>query len=139
MTEFSRQFGGQPEALKESRDFLNEVLAQIGWEDREIDLQLAIGEVMQNVIRYGFEGGRDDGIITIDFQFEGQKLSCSIRDNAPASNPDEWMLRAAARRPNEGRHGLRIIEAIADSYEVIPSDDGNTSKLVFSENTEQVQ
>ena len=137
MTEFSRQFGGQPEALKESRDFLNEVLAQIGWQDRGIDLQLAIGEVMQNVIRYGFEGGRDDGIITIDFQFEGSTLICFIRDNAPASNPEEWMLKAAARRPNDGGHGIRIIEAIADSYEVIPGEDGNTSKMVFSDKTEQ--
>jgi len=132
MKSFSRQFGGMPKVLEESRQFLGEVIADIGWQDREIDLQLAIGEVMQNVIRYGFEGGRADGEITMALSFDGTLLTCNVSDNAPPSNPDEWMLNAEKRRPDEGGYGLSIIDAIADSYEVFPGEDGNTSKIVFS-------
>ena len=129
---FSQQFGGMPTALEESRRFLSDVLAQIGWADREIDLQLAIGEVMQNVVRYGFEGGREDGVITMSFAFDGTHLECSIADNAPPSNPEEWMPNAEKRRPDEGGYGLSIIEAIAERYDVTPGAEGNTSFLVFS-------
>ena len=137
MKSFSRQFGGMPKVLEESRQFLSEVIADIGWQDREIDLQLAIGEVMQNVIRYGFEGGRGDGEITMALSFDGTFLTCNVSDNAPPSNPDEWMLNAEKRRPDEGGYGLSIIDAIAVSYEVFPGDDGNTSKLVFSKQGEE--
>ena len=133
MQQFSRQFGGMPADLELSRRYLNEVLTQIGWAAREIDLQLAIGEVMQNVVRYGFEGGREDGVITMSFTFDGIKLTCAISDNAPPSNPEEWMPNAEKRRPDEGGYGLSIIEAIADSYDVTPGADGNTSYLVFSD------
>ena len=132
MKSFSRQFGGMPVVLEDSRRFLNEVLADIGWSAREIDLQLAIGEVMQNVIRYGFEGGREDGVITMSFEFDGQTLVCDVTDNAPPSNPENWMLNAEKRRPDEGGYGLSIIDAIADTYDVFPGEDGNRSHLVFS-------
>ena len=133
MKTFSQTFGGMPKDLEESRRFLKAVLDDIGWSHRDIDLQLAIGEVMQNVVRYGFEGGREDGVITMSFTFDGTVLICDVKDNAPPSNPDEWMLNAEKRRPDEGGYGLSIIEAISDQYDVLPSDEGNTSTLRFSD------
>ena len=137
MVSFEKQFQGMPKDLEDSRRFLSKVLKEIGWTHREIDLQLAIGEVMQNVVRYGFDGGRKDGIITMSFEFDGECLTCSVKDNAPPSNPDEWMLKAEERRPDEGGYGLSIIDAIAEKYEVIPGDNGNISRLTFRDQSSE--
>lgn len=139
MAVFEKTFGGMPSDLEESRRYLSFVLGEIGWSAREIDLQLAIGEVMQNVVRYGFNGGSADGTITMRFEFDGTSLICEVKDNAPPSNPDEWMLKAEERRPDEGGYGLSIIEAIAKKYEVFPGShadgvsggEGNISKMTF--------
>lgn len=132
MTSYSQSFPGIPASLEESRNFVNTILQEMGWADREIDLQLAIGEVTQNVIRYGFNGGDENGVLTIDIEIDDHELKCSIRDNAPPSNPDDWMIKAEARRPDEGGYGLSIIDAIASEYRVEPSQDGNCSYLVFT-------
>lgn len=131
MQSFEQHFKGIAKELEESRRFLSMVLKEIGWQHREIDLQLAIGEVMQNVVRYGFDGGREDGTVTMSIEFDGTQLICTVKDNAPPSNPDEWMLKAEERRPDEGGYGLSIIDAIAERYEVIPGDKGNISRLTF--------
>ena len=129
---FSQSFSGVPASLGLSRAFINDVLTEMGWLDREIDLQLAIGEVTQNVIRYGFQGGREDGEMTINITIDADKMICDIADNAPASNPDDWMVKAEARRPDEGGYGLSIIQAVAEEYSVHPSESGNVSHLVFT-------
>lgn len=132
MKTYSQSFTGVPASLEETRVFISTILTEMNWIDREIDLQLAIGEVTQNVVRYGFKGGDDKGVFTLDVEIDDDCLRCSIRDNAPPSNPDDWMIRAEARRPDEGGYGLSIIDAIADEYTVTPGEAGNLSYLVFS-------
>ena len=134
---FSQSFSGVPASLQVSRKFINAVLSEMGWLDREIDLQLAIGEVTQNVIRYGFQGGREDGKMTISITIDEERMVCDITDDAPASNPDDWMIKAEARRPDEGGYGLSIIQAIAEEYSVHPNENGNLSHLVFSRLTKE--
>ena len=141
MKSFSREFDANPKALEESRRFLAQMLDEIGWSSREIDLQLAIGEVMQNIVRHGFGdgmegGGMDDdsrdGKITMTFKFNGDSLVCEIADNAPPANPDEWTNSADAKKPEEGGYGLLIIRAIADDYQISADKKGNRSTLVFN-------
>ena len=131
MKRFEQQFNGLDTSLKESRLFVSSVLADIGWQDREIDLQLAIGEVTQNVIRYGFNGGDEHGVMTISFDFADESLICVITDNAPPVDPKDWHAKAEQRRPDEGGYGLTIIQEIADDYQFNPLEDGNSSRLVF--------
>ena len=132
MAQFEQSFIGLDTSLQESRQFVSSVLAEIDWSDREIDLQLAIGEVTQNIIRYAFKGGDAQGLMTVAFDFRDQVLTCTITDNAPPVDPSNWMAKAEKRRPDEGGYGLTIISAIADEYEVKPLTDGNQSRLVFS-------
>ena len=132
MQRFEKQFIGLDTSLKESRQFVSSVLAEIGWSDHEIDLQLAIGEVTQNVIRYGFKGGDENGVMTLAFDYSDQGLICTITDNAPPVDPKDWHDKAEKRRPDEGGYGLSIISEIADEYQIIPLIDGNSSRLVFA-------
>ena len=132
MQHFEKNFVGLDTSLRDSREFVSHVLATIDWADREIDLQLAIGEVTQNIIRYGFKGGDDNGVMTINFDYNGQELICEILDNAPPVDPKNWMENAEKRRPDEGGYGLTIISTIADDYQVTALEKGNRARLVFS-------
>ncbi len=128
---FEQSFVGIAASLDHSREFVRLVLSDIGWQDREIDLQLAIGEVMQNTIRHGFKGGTDLGVINITITYYQGQMVCEIADNAARSRPTEWAAMARRRRPDEGGYGLSIIEALCDDYTVIPDDSGNVSRLTF--------
>lgn len=125
------QFDGTKESLPKSRDFIQRALANLGWQEREIDIQLAIGEVMQNIIRYGFDGGSSDGRIGIHLELIDGELHCRINDTGRPSNPETWLGNAEKRRPVDGGYGLSIIHALTRVYEVEPQDAGNTSHLVF--------
>ena len=120
------------DALSKSRAFVDSSLKAFGWQDRSIDIQLAIGEVMQNIIRHGFDGGKDTGKISMDMGFVDDDLECIITDTAPASDPENWLVRGKQRRPDEGGHGLNIINEIAASYDVDPGEGNNRSRLVFA-------
>lgn len=119
-------------ALPKSRTFIRQTLKSLSLEQREMDIQLALGEVMQNIIRYGFEGGNEAGEVTIFMGMVDGELECHFEDNGNPSNPETWLGNAAKRRPTEGGYGLSIIEAIARLYEVEPLENGNRSRLVFS-------
>jgi anti-sigma regulatory factor (Ser/Thr protein kinase) len=129
---FSETFTGVPASLESSRRFIHNILDEMGWADREIDLQLAIGEVTQNIIRYGFQVMDPGNQFTIEIHIDATVMRCVIRDNAPLSNPDDWLTRAKLRRPDQGGYGLSIIDAIADEYTIDPSRNGNVSCLMFS-------
>lgn len=119
------------DSLARSRTFVETCLKAFGWQHRSIDVQLAIGEVMQNIIRYGFNGGADEGTITIDLQLAGHDLECVITDTAPASKPEEWLALGQQRQPDEGGHGLNIIRELTQLYDVEGEDGNNRSRLVF--------
>ncbi len=128
---FEQSFVGVAASLDHSREFIRLVLSDIGWQDREIDIQLAIGEVMQNTIRHGFEGGTDLGVINITITYYQGQMVCEIADNAARSRPAEWAAIARRRRLDDGGYGLSIIDALSDDYTVIPDDSGNVSQLTF--------
>ena len=120
------------DSLAKSRAFVDNSLKTFGWQDQAIDVQLAIGEVMQNIIRHGFNGGADDGTIVLEMALSGDDLECVISDTAPASKPEEWLALGQKRQPDEGGHGLTIIKELTSSYDVQPADGGNRSRLVFA-------
>ena len=129
---FKQSFRGLDTSLQETRQFLTAVLAEIGWNDREIDLQLAVGEVTQNIIRYGFNGGDVSGVMSIVFDYQDNVLTATITDNAAPVDTSTWGMKAEERRPDEGGYGLAIIKEIADEFDVQPLENGNVTRLVFS-------
>lgn len=130
------RFPAIPPSLKASRNFIRSALVSLNLKDHETDIQLAIGEVMQNIIRHGYGGGDSAGHITVKIHFneeEGQ-FSCWIRDTAPPAHEGGWIIdrpRTPAT-PENGGIGLGLIHAIAERYEITPGEAGNLFHLVFA-------
>ena len=120
----------QPECLSQVREDINTCLEDVGWEERQMDVSLALGEVLQNIIRYGFEGGSNEGTIWIDFTASPEELMLVITDNAPPSDPDLWVT--THRPPEEGGMGLNLIRALATEVRFSMREDGNQAELKFS-------
>ena len=104
----------------------------MGWQQREIDIQLVVGEALQNIIRYGFDGGDEKGVIHLSFSKEDACLLCIIEDSGHPANQERWQQEAEKRRPIEGGYGLRIINALACSYAVTTNKNGNHTRLMFN-------
>ena len=120
----------QPECLSQVREDINTCLEDVGWEERQMDVSLALGEVLQNIIRYGFEGGSNEGTIWLYFTASPDELMLVITDNAPPSDPDLWVT--THRPPEEGGMGLNLIRALATEVRFSMREDGNQAELKFS-------
>ena len=119
----------QPESLSQVREDVNACLEKAGWEDKQMDISLALGEVLQNIIRYGFMGGSNKGAIHVDVTVTSDEVRLVITDNAPPSDPDQWVT--THRPPEEGGLGLNLIEALASKVHFSMLEDGNRAELVF--------
>ena len=122
-------FPAMPESLSAARSYVRGVLQSLNQADRELDVNIAVGEILQNIVRYGFDGGHPDGEFTIQFIKIDAGLKITINDNASPSNPDEWSN--AHRKPEEGGHGLALVHAIASSVEFKMLEQGNCVNLEF--------
>ncbi|MGC6485821.1 MAG: ATP-binding SpoIIE family protein phosphatase [Candidatus Puniceispirillales bacterium] len=120
------------ESLAKSRAFVADGLQSFGWQDRTIDIQLAVGEVMQNIIRHGFNGGNPEGSISMELTLNDGNLVCLITDTAPASRPETWLANSENRPPEEGGLGMGIIHELTQSFDVEPGEGNNRSRLVFA-------
>ena len=49
-------FAAVPENLRPARSALRRYIANSGWGGRDLDVVIAVGEVLQNIIRHGFAG-----------------------------------------------------------------------------------
>ena len=120
----------QPESLSQVRQDISVLLEKAGWQSKQMDISLAIGEVLQNIIRYGFKGGSNDGQIEIELSIKDTNLSFVIIDNAPPSDPAGWVT--THRAPEDGGLGLNLIDALADDVKYHMLDNGNKAVLVFT-------
>lgn len=119
----------QPECLSQVREDINACLDGAGWEEKQMDVSLALGEVLQNIIRYGFEGGSNEGTIWIDFAASPEELTLVVTDNAPPSDPELWVT--THRPPEDGGLGLNLISALATEVQFSMREDGNQAALTF--------
>jgi len=131
---FLASFAATLASLSESWQAVREALRGLRLYRHEMDIQLAIGEVMQNIIRHGFDGGDADGRITLDIHLDActGRLHCRIGDTAPAVAPESWEARVKGRKPEEGGIGLTLIRRLAHSFKVTPEEKGNVYIIVFS-------
>lgn len=117
------------ENLASARSFLRRFLATVNWNGRDLDILIAVGEVLQNVVRHGFCGGNPRGVIRLDVAIEQGDLIVLVEDNAPPSLPSGW---SSGDRPAEdGGLGLNIIHRIAAEVEFAPTATGNRARLRF--------
>ena len=122
-------FAALPESLSAARSCVRGVLQSIQQADRELDVNIAVGEILQNIVRYGFKGGDANGEFTMQFTKIDEGLHITVIDNASPSNPEEWSN--AHRKPEEGGHGLALVHAIAASVEFTMLKNGNRVDLEF--------
>lgn len=125
----SFQFTAIPEQLSAARNCIRGFLTAQGWADKELDVNIAAGEIMQNIIRYGFDGGDAAGLFTVEMEMRGAELHLTFTDTAPPSDPKGWT--ASHRSAEEGGHGLVMVHAIAHSVEFQMLEAGNQAKLTF--------
>lgn len=123
------QFAAIPENLGVARSFLRNYMASAKWHGRDLDVVIAIGEVLQNVVRHGFSGGSQNGVIKMLAIIQNGDLTIIIEDNAAPAMPSEWS--DGGREAYEGGLGLGIVKRIADSVEFRPTATGNRAKLLF--------
>lgn len=115
--------------LASARSFLRRFLAISDWNGRELDVLIAVGEVLQNIVRHGFGGGNPHGKIHIEVATEQRVLVVLIEDNAPPSLPSGWS--SSGRPAEDGGLGLNIIHRAAAEVEFAPTATGNRARLRF--------
>jgi len=118
------------ENLAPARTFIRDYLARHQWQGRELDVVIAIGEVLQNIIRHGFGGGSRDGSVVMTAVIEeAGTLVVTIEDSAPSSIPAEWSN--DGREAHQGGLGLGIVKRIASDVVFEPIPKGNRATLRF--------
>lgn len=123
------QFAAMPEQLSAARNCIRGFLVANGWADKELDVNIAAGEIMQNIIRYGFDGGNPEGQFSIEMSVDESGLDIVFVDTAPPSDPASWS--AEHRSAEEGGHGLVMVRAIAEQVSFEMLADGNKASLTF--------
>jgi serine/threonine-protein kinase RsbW len=79
-------------------------------------LEVALDEVLSNVVRHGSAAGKV-GLIAVDLQVEGSRIEVVVTDDAPAFNPLEAQTPDASvpleERPLGGL-GIALVKALMD-------------------------
>ena len=98
--------------------------------EHELDVNIAVGEILQNIIRYGFEGGNQEGSFKMRFLITENALEVTITDDAPPSDSTTWSN--AHRKAEDGGHGLTLVTEIVDSVMFEMLENGNRATLRFA-------
>ena len=124
------RFVPMAESLSAARACVRGVLNSHGYADKEMDVNIVIGEILQNIIRYGFDGGDVSGEFKMQFYLLDNAFDVIITDNAPPSDSANW--NNAHRKPEEGGHGLTLVNAIAQSVNFEMLEAGNRATIRFA-------
>ena len=125
------RFASIPENLAPARSFIRKYVGACRWPGSDLDVVIAIGEVLQNIIRHGFSGGTRDGRIVMTVHVEEPDvLVVTIEDTAPSTLPSEWSNNG--REAHEGGLGLGIVKRIASDVVFEPTSTGNRAILRFT-------
>ena len=117
-------------SLASARNVVRGYLAAHNLAHMEMDLLIAVGEVMQNIIRYGFAGGDEKGRFAIGIAALDRHILVTLKDDATPSDPASWS--SAERKPEEGGHGLALVHQIAESAHFMALEKGNQAQLLFA-------
>ena len=123
------RFDGEPASLGAARNVVRGFLTANGWADKEIDITIVVGEVMQNVIRYGFDANQSTGSFWVELSCTAAELTVIIEDDAPPSDPSQWS--AEHREAHEGGHGLNLVNSLASSVSFTALPAGNRAEMLF--------
>ncbi len=118
-------------------EIMNEQLAKLvkDWEiadDVAFSMNLALEEIVTNIIDYGYKGVEDYDII-IRFTLEKHRLRIQIKDNAPEFNPldvkDPDDLDKPLDERNVGGLGIHLVKKFTDNFSYRRSNGKNIVTL----------
>lgn len=115
--------------LTPARNAVRHFMSQHGWQDMEMDVSIALGEVLQNIVRHGFMARQRSGYFVLRLKATDLRLYIEVVDDALPSDPATWT--ASSKLAHEGGHGLRLIKSIAHKVDFIPLKTGNKACLYF--------
>ena len=125
-----RWFPGDLGSLAAARHMVRASLCDACWDDSGGDVIIAVGEVLQNIVRHGFaKPSVDQAWFSIKIDLDSCRLCITIDDNAPPSDPALW--RRGTRAPDTGGMGVRLIEQLAAQVRFYPLVAGNRAELWF--------
>ena len=124
------KFAGEPASLGAARNVVRGYLSANGWADKEIDVTIVVGEVLQNVVRYGFDANQCTGSFWVQMESNAAELKITVEDDAPPSDPTTWS--AEHREAHEGGHGLNLMHSLTSSIEFTALAQGNRVEMVFA-------
>ena len=127
MTLFEDQFELSSASIAEVRHWVRDrCVACIAGHQADLDkIEIALGEVLQNIVRYAYEGL---GLIDVRVCDLGKCVGVTIHDYAPPKPVDQWSLKPAG---SEGGFGLNFIAQCSDAHRFRATDEGNRCSLYF--------
>ena len=124
-------FEGAREALPTMRKWVRDSL-NVLVDSSKLDystILIAVGEVLQNCVRYGFENNQTQGRIRVTIYPCHYGLIVDIEDDAPPSDPSKWSVTKSA---TDGGLGLLTIKNATAAVTFRATIEGNFARLVFS-------
>jgi len=118
--------------LNSARRYLRECLQENGFHRQVItDLELALVEWLENIIKYAYKGGR--GEVVIEAFLDEKKVDVSITDSGVAFNPLEYTppdTHARMMKGIGGRLGIQAIKKLCDKVRY--KRQGHKNVITFS-------
>jgi len=130
--DYSQDFQGMPKSLENARLSVSQYLhaCTLFTNNQIIDTEIALGEVLQNIVRYGYSGGDPKKAIRIQITQRDSLLIFEIKDFAEPIRDLGFLTKSYA--PSEyGKMGINLIKKIASIYTIDAETDGNLHTLIF--------
>ena len=115
--------------LTEVQQWLKASLTDQIDDDRLLTLIIVVNEVIQNIYRYSYNGDESKPI-KIDLENEKKSIEFTISDNGTPCY-DQSFKSKDNLTSEDGGFGMKIILENAKTFEIIPQNDGNITKLIF--------
>lgn len=138
----------RPTALPKARRFIDDILSQCGWNNKRDDIQVAIGEVLQNIIRHARWRIKSEAKMSINNNPQTHQMKITITDNAWPQDARLWNKDASSKIISEtrvpkrgvpetrinGGMGLELVKILCQDVNYSANDDGNSVILSFKDN-----
>lgn len=124
-----KEFLTNKNLLTEVQQWLKANLSDQINDDRLLTLIIVVNEVIQNIYRYAYND-EESKLIKIDLEIKKKSIKFTISDNGTPCY-DQSFISKDNVTSEDGGFGMKIILENAETFEIIPQNDGNITKLIF--------
>lgn len=128
----SRSYACEVQSISQAREDVIQALVRAGGISKQnlIDLEIALGELLQNVVRHEVCTSAISRF-SIELAFLGANLHINVTDGCEPLQ-DLSFLTAYRSASEIGGMGLNLIKKIASTYSIYPLSNGNRHELIFN-------